>query len=282
MARKRVAITGSAGQLGQALQMLGRSDWDLQPTTSTELDIRDWPAVRDRIASLAPQLVIHAAAATNVDRCEREPDWAFETNALGTRNVAQASSLVDADLVYVSTNYVFDGTKDQPYHEFDRPNPISVYGASKLAGERESLMANPRSFVVRTSSVYAEHGNNFVRTMRGLMDRLDRITVVDDQYSNPTFASDLANAIAEITDRAPYGIYHVTNQGTASWYRWAREIADLTGASTKVDPIPASDYQRDATPPANGALVSLSLGRLGITLPDWRDALKRCLAQWPA
>lgn len=281
MSKQRVLITGASGQLGQALQALDRPAWVVQPTTSADLDIRDWQAVRDHFTALSPHLVIHAAAATNVDLCEREPAMAFETNALGTRHVAQASALVGAHLVYISTNYVFDGKKSGPYHEFDRPNPISVYGASKLAGEAEALNATPRCHVVRTASVYSEQGHNFVRTMRGLMERLDRITVVDDQYSNPTYAADLARAVAEIADRAPFGVYHATNEGAASWHEWAVEIADRTGATTEVAPIPASEFQRDAEPPENGALVSLSLSGLGIALPLWRDGLKRCLERWP-
>jgi len=281
LSQQRVLITGASGQLGQALQGLNRPGWVMQPTTSTDLDIRDWQAVRERFSALSPQLVIHAAAATNVDRCEREPEWAFEVNALGTRHVAQGSALVDAQLVYISTNYVFNGGKSGPYHEFDQPNPISVYGASKLAGEVEALNATSKCHVVRTASVYAEHGNNFVRTMRGLMDRLDRITVVDDQDSNPTYATDLAVAVAEIAARAPFGVYHATNEGTASWHEWAVEIADRIGATTEVVPIPASEFERNAEPPANGTLVSLPLARLGITLPPWRDGLKRCLERWP-
>lgn len=281
MSQRRVLITGASGQLGWALQELDRPGWIVQPTTRTDLDIRDWRAVRDRFTSLSPQLVIHTAAATNVDQCEREPEVAFETNTLGTRNVAQASALVGADLVYISTNYVFDGRKSKPYHEYDRPNPISVYGASKLAGETEALNATRRCHVVRTASVYSEHGRNFVRTMRELMERLDRITVVNDQYSNPTYAADLALAVAEIAERAPFGVYHATNEGTASWHDWAVEIADAIGATTEVAPIPAAEFRRDAEPPENGALVSLSLARLGIALPSWRDGLKRCLDRWP-
>ncbi len=282
MGQRRVLITGAGGQLGRALQRLNRPDWNVAPLTHSDLDVRDWQAVCERFHTLSPDLVIHAAAATNVDQCEREPDAAFESNAVATRNVAQASALVGADVVYVSTNYVFDGRKPTPYHEFDRPNPISVYGASKLAGELEALRATPRCYVVRTSSVYAEQGRNFVRTMIGLMDQHDRITVVNDQQSNPTYASDLAAAIAQITERAPFGIYHATNEGIASWHDWAVEIAKRTGATTEVARIPAAEFRRDAEPPANGALVSLSLLKLGIELPNWRDGLERCLNQWPA
>ncbi len=126
--------------------------------------------------------------------------------------------------------------------------------------------------------VFAPKGRNFVLTMQRLMSERDRITVVDDQYGNPTFAPDLAEAIGRIVDVAPFGTYHVTNSGTASWFEWAQEIAAINGASTTIEPIPAAEYQRDATPPANGVLESLALEKLGIMLPDWRDALRRCLS----
>ena len=238
----------------------------------------DWTVVRDRISAFGPDLVIHAAAATDVDGCEREPEMAFLANALATRHVAQASAACDAQLLYVSTNFVFDGSKTSPYHEFDDPAPISVYGASKLAGEAEARATSARCHIVRTAMVFAPQGRNFVVTMQRLMGERDRLTVVDDQYGNPTYAPDLAEAIVKIVDTAPFGTYHVTNSGSASWYEWAREIASVTGASTTIDPIPAAEYQRDATPPANGVLESLALPRLGIVLPDWRDALRRCLS----
>ena len=282
MRKRTVLLTGAGGQLGSALQSITPSDWEIVPFDSSALDIRNWHAVRDTFARVQPDLVLHAAAATNVDRCEREPAWAFEINALGTRHIAQAASFTDAALVYVSTNYVFDGEKPEPYHEFDRPHPISVYGASKLAGEQEALQAVQGCWVVRTASVYAERGTNFVATMRRLMNEHPRITVVDDQYSNPTYATDLANTIVNIVERAPFGTYHVTNAGSTSWHGWAEEIRKLTGAECEVAAIPASEYQRAAQPPANGNLESLALPAHGITLPDWRNALKRCLDQWPA
>lgn len=277
----RVTVTGARGQLGTALKTYAPPEWDITALGSDDLDVRDWNAARDQFSDISPDVVIHAAAATNVDRCEREPDWAYEINALGTRNVARAAALVGAQLVYVSTNYVFDGLKTGPYHEFDRPAPISVYGASKLAGEIEAMRATDKCFVVRTASVYAEYGTNFVATMRRLMQAHDRITVVDDQRSNPTYAPDLANAIVQIVERAPFGTYHATNSGTASWHEWASEVKTISGATTNVVAIPASEYTRDARPPANGTLTSLVLNRFGITLPDWRDSLEGCLARWP-
>lgn len=276
--KRRVLVTGANGQLGRALQALGRHDWEVFAFPSTDLDITKLNDVLSTFSSVRPDLVIHAAAATNVDRCEREPDWAYAINALGTRWIARATAAMDAELVYVSTNYVFDGSKGEPYHEFDQPRPISVYGASKLAGEQEAMAATRSCYVVRTASVFDRDGRNFVNTMRDLMGRLDRITVVNDQFSSPTYASDLAAAIGEIIDHAPHGTYHVTNYGTASWHEWAVEIKRLIDAPTDVAAITAADYQRDATPPANGVMRSYALEHLGIRLPGWQDALARCLA----
>lgn len=277
MTRPRVAITGASGQLGRSLLGQYDSEWNITGVDSRRCDVRDWAAVRDWVASVRPDVVIHAAAATNVDGCEREPRQAYAINALGTRNVAQAAARAGADLVYVSTNYVFDGQKDEPYHEFDVTAPISVYGASKLAGEREATAATERVYVVRTAMVFAKEGANFVSTMRRLMSEGKGIRVVNDQFGNPTYAPDLAAAIGKILERAPFGIYHVTNQGIASWHDWATAIAEIEGFDSEIEAIPASEYQRDAQPPANGALESMSLPALSIELPDWRDALQRCL-----
>jgi dTDP-4-dehydrorhamnose reductase len=276
--RRRVAITGASGKLGRALTTCCGDRWDIDAWHSAHVDLRDWRAVRDRLARFAPDLVVHAGAATDVDRCEREPHWAYAVNALGTQYVARAAELVQAELAYVSTNYVFDGGQAAPYHEFDAPRPISVYGASKLAGEREACAATSRCFVVRTAWLYAEDGRNFVNTMRRLMATQPSLRVVADQVGNPTYATDLAETIIQLVERGPYGTYHAVNAGVTSWHGWAVELARLDGhSSDTIEPIPASDYQRAAAPPPNGALVSLALPGLGIELPDWRDALRRCL-----
>jgi dTDP-4-dehydrorhamnose reductase len=272
-----VTITGGSGQLGTALRALLAASCDIDSMSSSEIDLRHWQPVRDRIARFQPDLVLNCAAATDVDRCEREPEWAYAVNALGARHVAQAATLAGAELVQVSTNYVFDGAKSDAYHEFDRPNPCSVYGASKLAGEAEARAATARCFVVRTAWLYAPQGRNFVLTMRRLMAEREVLRVVNDQWGNPTLAEDLATGIACIVAGAPYGVYHVVNRGIATWYDWAREIARLTEADVAVEPIPAAEYPRAATPPANGTMTSLVLPGLGIELPDWRDALRRCL-----
>lgn len=280
MARqRRIAITGATGQLGQALLASNSPAAEFIAISRPSVDITEWTSVRNAVVSAHPDVVIHAAAATDVDGCERYPETAYLVNALGTRNVARAAAVAGADLVYVSTNYVFDGTKDSPYHEWDIPLSINVYGASKLAGEAEALNATNRCFVARTAMLYSLNGNNFVLTMRRLMEQRDELRVVADQYGNPTCAADLASSILAMLDSAPFGIYHLANEGVVSWHEWATEIRAITGATCDIVPIPGSEFERAAQPPVNGGMRSLSAASLGIALPDWRDALRRCLAQ---
>jgi dTDP-4-dehydrorhamnose reductase len=281
MRQRQVLVTGGGGQLATALKNVSPPGWDMSILSRQIMDVSHWVAVRDTVATLQPDLIIHAAAATNVDRCEREPDWAFKANSAGARNVARAASMVNADVAFVSTNYVFNGQKADPYHEFDAPDPISVYGSSKLAGETETRNATGNTWVIRTSSVFHETGTNFVATMLRLMAERDTLTVVNDQNSNPTYATDLASGIFDIVTSAPFGTYHLTNSSTASWHEWAVAVRDMAGLACDVMPIPAAEYSRDAQPPANGTMQSLVLGDLGIKLPDWRDALERCLRAWP-
>ena len=215
---------------------------------------------------------------TDVDRCEREPDAAFATNAVGTRNVCRAAESVSATLIYISTNFVFSGEKSDPYHEFDDPTPINRYGASKLAGEREAIQAGCRSYVVRTSMVFDKSGRNFVNTMRNLMETRDVVSVVGDQFGNPTYAPDLAVGLLNLLDECPPGTYHLTNSGEASWFTWASEIRDVSGYACAVRPIPGDEYERPAQPPANGLIRSIAWPEGQAEMPHWKDALRRCLS----
>lgn len=276
MRQRRTLITGSTGQLSRALQERLRDTGSVTTMGRPDIALTDWRAVRDHIAVTQPDVIIHAAAMTDVDGCERDPEAAWQLNATATRYVANAAALAGATLLYVSTNYVFDGTKATPYHEYDVQQPISVYGASKLAGEREAGSV-AACFVVRTAWVYASEGRNFMVTMRRLMAERERLSVVNDQIGNPTLANDLADAILRLIDDAPFGTYHVTNSGTATWFDWANEIRLQTNSTVEIDAIPGVDFPRVAKPPQNGSLESQLLPGLGIEMPDWRDALKRCL-----
>jgi dTDP-4-dehydrorhamnose reductase len=276
---RRVAITGITGQVGSAFERPAPPGWEISGASSATVDVTSWIAIRDWIAAFRPQLVIHAAAMTDVDGCEADPGAAYRINALGTRHVAAAAERVGATFVYVSTNFVFDGEKPAPYHEFDDPAPINVYGHTKLAGERETLAAGGRAYIVRTAMVFDEQGRNFVNSMRRLMTERDVLRLVDDQHGNPTYAPDLAAGIADVLQGCPPGIYHLTNSGSASWFEWAAEIQRVCAFDCTLVPIPASEYKRAAQPPSNGVMESLALADVGIRLPDWKVALAQCLGR---
>src|SRR5579883_1887604 len=203
----RVFVTGAAGQLGSEMTR-AFAGHDIIPGSRPDFDLTDERSVRRAIDAAEPDLIVHAAAYTDVDGCEREPERAYRVNALGTRFVAVTAHASGVPLVAVSTDYVFDGTKGEPYLEWDEPRPLSVYGRSKLAGEREALTLHDRSYVVRTSWVYSPQGRNFVRTMLRLAGERPTLTVVDDERGGPTLAADLADAIARLAERPVYGIYH--------------------------------------------------------------------------
>jgi dTDP-4-dehydrorhamnose reductase len=273
----RILVTGGTGQLGRALARLAPDYHTVVALGSDACDVADPDAIRRVIDRERPELIIHSAAMTDVDGCEREPERAYRVNAAGTAYLASAARESGAALVYISTNYVFDGESDTAYHEFAAVNPISVYGHSKLAGEEAVRALCPRHAIVRTAMLYDESGRNFVNTMLRLAVSRPTISVVADQFGNPTYAGDLAVAIYQLIARRAAGTFHLVNQGGASWHEWASEIFRLTGVNVSVEPIPASAYQRRARPPRNGALVSLTAPAFGIELPHWADALQRCL-----
>jgi len=241
------------------------------------MPVDDRDAVLTTFAAFRPELVLHGGALTAVDRCETEADLAFAVNAVGTRHVAEASALVGAHVVYVSTDYVFDGTSDRPYREWDDPCPMSVYGASKLAGERE---CRPGSTIVRTSWVCGAHGANMVVTALRLASESDgELHFIDDQYGSPTFTADLAPAIVTLgLDRRP-GLFHVTNSGTTTWWGLVRAVLAEAGADPeRVRPITTAelDPPRPAPRPANSVLDNMALRLSGLpALPDWQDGLAR-------
>ena len=272
-------VTGGTGQLGRAIVRLGTGRHEVRPLGSSDLDATDFASVQRVIAETGPDLVIHAGAMTDVDGCEHDPVLAYRVNALGTQHLASVTATAGIPMVYVSTNFVFDGVLDRPYTEFDTTNPISIYGSSKLAGERAVTALNPRHYIVRTAMVYDESGRNFVNSMLRLAGEHPKLTIVDDQFGNPTYAGDLAAGILQLIEHRAYGTYHLTNNGVASWYQWARKIFELSGIAIPVEPIPASAFERAASPPANGALANLAAAGLGIELTQWENALARCLSR---
>jgi dTDP-4-dehydrorhamnose reductase len=245
----------------------------------TDIDtmpVDDRDSVQHVFRAFAPELVLHAGALTAVDACESEIDLAYAVNALGTRNIAEAAMAVGAHMLYVSTDYVFDGTSPRPYLEWDRPNPVSVYGASKLAGERE---CPPSATIVRTSWVCGAHGNNMVKTALRLAQGDDVLHFVDDQHGSPTFTADLAPALVTLGTGKRPGIFHVTNAGATTWRGLVQAILTAVGADPdRVHAISTADLDPPllARRPANSVLDNMALRLSGLPpLPDWQDGLAR-------
>jgi dTDP-4-dehydrorhamnose reductase len=275
----RVLVTGAGGQLGTDLarHCAARGD-DVVAADRERLDVTDRRSVDDAVGSGRFDLVVNAAAWTAVDDCEADPDRAHRANALACRWLADACRRAGSHLVQVSTDYVFDGTKGAAYHEWDRPNPQSVYGASKLAGEREVRAHAPGSTVVRTSWVFGEHGHNIVKTVLALRDR-DELAFVDDQRGCPTATADLAVALRDLgAERVP-GLFHVTNAGPVSWFELVRDVLELAGEDPgKVRPIATGDLEppRPAPRPANSVLDGAALRLSGIPpLRHYREPLEQ-------
>jgi len=273
----KVVVTGAKGQLGTDLvDLLSDKGHKVYGYGREELDITNFDQVHQVISNVTPDVVIHAAAYTKVDLAESEQDQAFLVNAYGTRNVAVASEAVGAKLVYVSTDYVFDGTATTPYNEFSPTNPMSVYGKSKLAGEQFVRDLHSKFFIVRTSWVYGKHGNNFVKTMLKLAQERDELKVVDDQVGSPTYTVDLAQCILDLIQTEKYGVYHVSNSGHCSWYEFAKAIFEEAGIEVKVNPCTTKDFPRPAPRPAYSVMEHMTLRLNGFTeMPNWRDSLKR-------
>jgi len=307
----RVLVTGGNGQLGRDLRdvlagavpdgglaadrfdgtpfrTVAHGDFEVLPTDIDTLDLVDRAAVRDAVEGFRPDLVLHGGAYTAVDACEADPDTAFAVNAMGTRHMAEASSSVGAHLVYVSTDYVFDGTADRPYVEWDAPGPRSVYGRSKLGGEQEvRAISGGSGTIVRTAWVSGAHGANMVKTVqRAAASSPDGVLrFVDDQHGCPTFTADLARAIVRLgVDRRP-GTFHVTNQGETTWFGFVRAtMAALGQDPERVEPISTAelDPPRPAPRPANSRLDNAAFRLSGLpAMPAWEDALVRLVAALP-
>ena len=276
----KVLVTGAAGQLGHDVAtQFAASGREVVAVSRRELDISRREQVLGVVGTVRPHVLINCAAFTAVDACETNAERAYEVNALAVRHLAEAARRFDAHLCHVSTDYVFSGDKAEPYHEWDQPDPRSVYGASKLAGEQEVGEADT---VVRTSWLCGRHGPNVVATVLRLAAEGGPLRFVDDQLGSPSFAPDVAAVIERLcTDHRP-GLYHVTNQGEASWYEFAQEIMVAAGHDPgRVEPITTAelDPPRPAPRPANSVLENRALGLTGLDQPpDYRDSLIRLVA----
>ncbi|MFL0473043.1 dTDP-4-dehydrorhamnose reductase [Priestia sp. 179-F W1.4 NHS] len=272
---QKVLITGANGQLGKELvELFTEKGFEVYGFGRDKMDITNQAQVQEVISTLKPNIVLHSAAHTQVDLAESEPEQAFSINAYGTRNVSVAAEAVGAKLVYVSTDYVFDGTNDEPYNEFSPTSPLGVYGKSKLAGEQFVRDLHSKFFIVRTSWVYGKHGANFVKTMLKLGKERKELSVVADQRGCPTYTLDLANAILELVDTEKYGVYHISNSGSCSWYEFAKAIFENTDLDIKVIPCTTLDFPRVAARPAYSVLEHMSLKLNNFTpMRNWKEGL---------
>ncbi len=274
----RMVLTGHKGQLGRALLPL-LAGHEVAGVDLPEYDITDRGALRAAIRDFRPDLILHPAAMTDVEGCARDPDLAYRVNGMGTQNVALAAAEVGAEMLYVSTNEVFDGQATEPYHEWAPRNPINAYGRSKLAGEWYVQSLLTRFYIVRTAWLYAPGGRNFPHRILQLADERGSLKVVADEVGNPTYVVDLARAIAALIETHAYGVYHAVNAGAASRYDFAREILRLSGReSIPVEPLALAEFQRASTPPAYAPLANNAAAALGITFRPWQAALAEFLS----
>lgn len=272
-------VTGAGGQLGHDV-LAAFADDEVVGLDAKGLDVTDEPSVVAAVRDHAPELVVHAAAFTAVDACESEPDTAWRVNAVGSWWVARACALAGAAMVYVSTDYVFDGRADRPYTEFDRPNPQSVYGRSKEAGEQLVRRTLPAHYIVRTSWVHGSNGGNFAKTMLRLGRERGAVSVVDDQTGSPTFTFDLAPAIRRLAASGRHGTYHVTNSGHCTWFEFAGAVFEEAGLDVDLTPTDTATFGAPAPRPAFGVLDNRLARLTGLApLPDWRTSLRRLLAE---
>ncbi|MCI0663979.1 MAG: dTDP-4-dehydrorhamnose reductase [Acidobacteria bacterium] len=265
----RVLVTGSGGQLGQAL-LEELNAHELIPLTHSDLDVTRFSEVREAVSTYRPEIVINAAAYTNVDGAETERERAYRVNAGGPGNLAAATAELQTPLLTISSDYVFDGLAGMPYHEFDRTNPLSVYGSSKLAGEETVAALNPRHYIVRTAWLYHIIGRNFPRTMLAQADRA-KVQVVNDQHGSPTYAPHLARAVSRLIDTGAYGTYHLAGSGAASWFEMTKRLYKLMEIGTDVIPVTTSEYPRPAHRPPFSVLTTIQNPE--ILLPHWEEGL---------
>jgi len=290
----RVLVIGATGQLGSEVCKVLQETHEVIPATRQEADITNLPQILSLAKLVIPDIIINAAAYTDVDGCESNREKAFLVNAVGARNVAIAAREVGAKLVHISTDYVFDGGKDEPYLEYDPPNPVNIYGWSKLVGEQMVREQNPRSFILRVAWLYSAHGRNFVKTMLKLAREQEEIRVVKDQRGTPTFVGDVAHQIKLLIETHCYGLYHCTSQGSCTRFQFAVEIFKCVGYKAESNPdgsvhlipntqglrpitlrpVTSAEFPTPAKRPANSVLENFMLRVQGLDImPHWKESL---------
>lgn len=275
----KVLVTGYSGQLGyDVVKRLDELGIETIGVSKNDFDITNKKATQDFILNYRPDVIVHCAAYTAVDKAEVDREMCYKVNVEGTKYIAEVCKLIDAKLVYISTDYVFNGEGNQSFAENDRTNPINYYGYTKEKGEQIVRETIESHFIIRTSWLYGENGSNFVKTMLKLADEKEEINVVNDQIGSPTYTKDLANLICDMLQTNKYGTYHATNEGFCSWYDFAKKIFELTNKNVKVNPILSKEFLSRAKRPLNSRLSKDLLVQKGFNrLPNWEDALSRFL-----
>ncbi len=286
----RILISGQHGQVSQALQKSLKDLGELIVLGRDQLDLSQPPSIRPMVREIRPDLIINAAAHTAVDQAQSEPDLAFKINATSPGVFAEEAAALGIPFIHYSTDYVFDGSKDGTWNEADAPNPLGVYGASKLAGEQAIAAAGGQYLILRTSWVYSLTGRNFLLTMQRLLQEREKLSVVADQIGAPTWAGTIAQSTRELIERwrdgkpGAWGVYHLTASGETSWFGFAQAIGQQLIKTGKpcasLEPIASSAYPTPAVRPLNSRLDCSRLQReWGVSQPDWHDAMLECLAQ---
>ncbi|HMU47116.1 MAG TPA: dTDP-4-dehydrorhamnose reductase [Chitinophagaceae bacterium] len=280
----KILITGANGQLGKELRMLAEpfSQFEFIFLSREDMPVHHFELVRNTLKIYKPNYLINCAAYTAVDRAEQEKDLAMQVNGEAVGIMAAICHQNNCRFLHVSTDYVFDGKASTPYKEEDPVNPQSIYGSSKLEGEKQAMKFDPGCIIIRTSWVYSEYGKNFVKTMMKLMSEKEEISVVNDQLGSPTYAADIAEVIMQIISSGSWkpGLYHYSNEGIISWYDFAVAIKELTGSSCKVNPIPTSQFPTPAKRPAWSVLDKSKIKQtFGIKPKNWKESLEFCISR---
>ena len=277
----KVFVTGVTGQLGfDVCRVLKEQNIEFMPCSRETFSLEDFEKAREIIENYRPDVIIHAAAYTAVDKAETETELCNKINCEATENLAKIAKDINAKFIYISTDYVFPGAGENFYEINDEKNPLNAYGKSKLMGEKSVINTLDKYFIVRISWVFGKNGKNFIKTMLNLSKTRDEVRVVADQIGSPTYTLDLAKLLVEMSKTEKYGVYHATNEGVCSWAEFAEEIFKLANKNTKVIKISTKEYPAPARRPKNARMSKKSLDNAGFSrLPHWQDALKRYLEE---
>lgn len=277
----KILVTGYSGQLGYDVVLEGKKrGYEMIGVGHKELDITQEEQVQSYVHNVKPDAIIHCAAYTAVDNAEDDKETCFDVNVNGTKYLATAAKSVDAKFIYISTDYVFEGTGTEPFTEEDATGPVGYYGVTKHEGEKTVQSLLDKYFIVRISWVFGINGNNFIKTMLRLAETREELNVVGDQYGSPTYTFDLAKLLVDMVETEKYGVYHASNEGFTTWADFAKEIFQVAGKAVNVSSITTEEYPKKAVRPKNSRMSKDKLEKNGFTrLPAWQDALKRYIAE---